>query len=62
MKDDNAARLRVNRVFLTEAMCDIDDFRALIDRTVDPAAYPFAADVVSNTLVYDGDAVRKAAG
>lgn len=60
MKDDNAARLRADRVFLTEAACDIDDFRALIDCTVDPAAYPFAATVVSNTLVYDGDAVRKA--
>ena len=62
MRHDNSARLRAIRVFFTEAMCDIDDFRALIDRTVDPLAYPFAADVVSNTLVYDGDAVRKASG
>ena len=62
MRHDNSARLRCIRVFFTEATCDIDDFRALIDRTVDPLAYPFAADVVSNTLVYDGDTVRKASG
>jgi ectoine hydroxylase-related dioxygenase (phytanoyl-CoA dioxygenase family) len=60
MKDDHTARLRANRLFLIEAACDIDDFRTLIGRAVDPAAYPLAADVVSNTLVYDGDAVRKA--
>ncbi len=60
MKDDNARRLRANRVYLEQDACDLADFRALIDRTVDPTAYPFAAEVVSNTLVYDGDTVRKA--
>ncbi len=61
MNDGKARRARADRVFLTQAACSLKDFRALIDRTVDPAAYPFAADVVSSTLVYDGDAVRKAA-
>jgi ectoine hydroxylase-related dioxygenase (phytanoyl-CoA dioxygenase family) len=59
MKDDNARRLRPNRVFLTEGCCDLDEFRPLVEREVDPGAYPFAANVVLNALVYDGDAVRK---
>ena len=61
MMDDNARRLRANRVFLTQDACDLEDFRTLIDRRVDPADYPFAAGIVSNALVYDGDAVRDAA-
>jgi ectoine hydroxylase-related dioxygenase (phytanoyl-CoA dioxygenase family) len=61
MKDDNVKRLRADRVYLTEDGCDLDAFRALVERTVRPADYPFAADVVSNALVYDGDAVREAA-
>jgi len=60
MKDDNARRMRTNRVFLADDACDLDDFRTLIDRTVDPADYPFAIGVASNALVYDGDAVRRA--
>jgi ectoine hydroxylase-related dioxygenase (phytanoyl-CoA dioxygenase family) len=60
VKDDNARRLRTNRVFLTAETCDVDEFRVLIDRRVDLSAYPFAADVLLNTLVYEGEAVRKA--
>ena len=62
MKDGKVRQTRADRVFLTQAACSLEDFRALIDRRVDPAAYPLAAEVVSNTLVYDGDGVRKAAG
>ncbi len=36
--------------------CDLDAFRALVERTVDRADYPFANDVVSNVLIYHGDA------
>ncbi len=61
MKDDNARRLRANRIWLTEDGCDLEAFRALVERTVNPADYPFASDVVSNVLVYDGDAVSRAA-
>lgn len=61
MKDDNARRLRADRIFLAEERCDLDAFRALVERTVDPADYPFASDVISNVLIYDGDAVRSAA-
>jgi ectoine hydroxylase-related dioxygenase (phytanoyl-CoA dioxygenase family) len=61
MKDNNLKRLRASRVFLTEDGCDLDAFRALLARSVSPADYPFAADVVSNVPVYHGDAVRSAA-
>ena len=49
MKDDNARRLGPT-AFLTEDGCDLEAFRALVDRTVNPADYPFAGDVVSNAL------------
>ncbi len=61
MKDDNLRRLRVNRVYLAEGACDLESFRALVERTVDRADYPLASDVVSNVLIYEGDAVRAAA-
>jgi len=61
MKDDNAKRLRHNRVWLTEEACDLDAFRAIVERTVDRADYPFAGDIVSNVPVYDGLEVRSAA-
>jgi ectoine hydroxylase-related dioxygenase (phytanoyl-CoA dioxygenase family) len=32
-----------------------------VERTTDPADYPFAEEVISNVLVYDGAAVREAA-
>ena len=61
MKDDNAIRLRANRVWMTEDACDLGAFRALVESRVKSADYPFASEVVSNVLVYDGDAVRKSA-
>ncbi len=59
MKDDNTKRLRANRVYFTKEGCDLDAFRARVERSVHRADYPFAADVVSNVVIYDGDAVRK---
>jgi ectoine hydroxylase-related dioxygenase (phytanoyl-CoA dioxygenase family) len=61
MKDDNARQLRAIRVWLTEDGCDLEAFRVLVERSVNPADYPFASDVVSNVLVYDGDAVSRVA-
>lgn len=60
MKADNLAQLRSDRVWLTREQCDIEEFRALVERTTDPKDYPFAAGVEKNVLVYDGDAVRAA--
>ena len=61
MKTDNAAKLRSDRVWLSAQECHIEDFAALVERRTDPADYPFAAEVISNVLVYDGAAVREAA-
>ena len=54
MKDDNAKRLRANRVWLAADSCDLDAFKKLVERTTNRADYPFARDVISNVPVYDG--------
>ena len=61
MKDDNAKRLRANRVWLTADSCDLEEFKGQVERSLNRADYPFASDVVSNVLVYDGLEARKAA-
>jgi hypothetical protein len=61
MKDDNVKRMRSNRVWLSEASCDLDAFRPIVERSVSRADYPFARDVLSNVLVYDGLESRAAA-
>src|SRR5271170_1532293 len=61
MKDDNAKRLRANRVWLTADSCDLEEFKGQVERPLNRADYPFASDVVSNVLVYDGLEARKAA-
>ena len=61
MKDDNAKRLRANRVWLTANSCDLDAFKAVVERTANRTDYPFAADVASNVPVYDGLEARSAA-
>ena len=60
MKADNLALMRSARVWLTKEQCDIEEFRAIVERTTDAKDYPFAAGVERNVLVYDGDAVREA--
>ena len=60
MKADNLALMRSARVWLTKGQCDIEEFRAIVERTTDAKDYPFAAGVERNVLVYDGDAVREA--
>lgn len=61
MKTDNLAQIRAERVWLSADQCDIEDFRALVERTTDPGDYPFADRIEKNIPVYEGDAVRKAA-
>jgi ectoine hydroxylase-related dioxygenase (phytanoyl-CoA dioxygenase family) len=61
MKTDNAKTIRSDRVWLEESACDLEEFRALVERTTDLADYPYASDVKSNVLIYDSTAVRKAA-
>ncbi|MEV1080306.1 phytanoyl-CoA dioxygenase family protein [Streptomyces sp. NPDC050211] len=44
----------------TEQDCDLDAFRALVERTTEAADYPYAAAVEQNVLVYDSDRLRDA--
>ncbi|WP_020135337.1 phytanoyl-CoA dioxygenase family protein [Streptomyces sp. 351MFTsu5.1] len=48
------------RAWLSEQDCDLDSFRALVERTADPADYPHASGVDRNVLLYDAGRVRGA--
>ena len=61
MPSDSMTKPRVARMFLTPEDCDVQEFRALVERKTTLSAYPHAAEIVSNIPVYDGDAARKAA-
>ncbi|MGW4025197.1 phytanoyl-CoA dioxygenase family protein, partial [Streptomyces sp. NPDC005009] len=41
--------------WLSERDCDLDAFRALVERPTDAAAYPHAGGVERNVLLYDAD-------
>jgi ectoine hydroxylase-related dioxygenase (phytanoyl-CoA dioxygenase family) len=47
------------RAWLSEQDCDLDAFRALVERTTDLADYPYAAAVERNVLVYDSERLRR---
>ncbi|MFG2971003.1 MULTISPECIES: phytanoyl-CoA dioxygenase family protein [unclassified Streptomyces] len=48
------------RAWLSQQDCDLDTFRALVERTTDPADYPHATSVEENVLVYDSERLRTA--
>ena len=61
MKTDNPVTERTNRVWYTEAACDIDDFAAMISRTAELADYPHARAVEKNVVIYEAADVVAAA-
>jgi ectoine hydroxylase-related dioxygenase (phytanoyl-CoA dioxygenase family) len=61
MKDDNVKGMRSHRVWLAADSCELDEFKGLVERSVNRADYPFASDVVSNVPIYDGLEARSAA-
>ena len=61
MKDDNVKRMRANRVWLNADACDLEEFRALVERSASLNDYPLATDLVSNVPIYDGLEARRAA-
>ncbi|MBY5834683.1 phytanoyl-CoA dioxygenase [Rhizobium leguminosarum] len=61
MKTDNQQKLRADRVWLSEDACDLDEFRALAEKTTVLADYPSASAVEKNVLVYDSRKVMTAA-
>ncbi|MFF8971030.1 phytanoyl-CoA dioxygenase family protein [Streptomyces sp. NPDC014995] len=48
--------------WLSERDCDLDAFRALVERPTDLAGHPHATAVEGGVLVYDGDRMRAADG
>ncbi|MFI9828671.1 phytanoyl-CoA dioxygenase family protein [Streptomyces sp. NPDC051913] len=48
------------RAWLSEQDCDLAALRPLVERTTDPADYPYAASVERNVLLYDSERVRTA--
>ncbi|TCD14374.1 phytanoyl-CoA dioxygenase family protein [Oricola cellulosilytica] len=52
---------RTRRVWLSPDSGDFDTFKAIVERTTDPAEYPLAATVSRNVPIYDGSTVRNAA-
>ncbi|MGW0838634.1 phytanoyl-CoA dioxygenase family protein [Streptomyces sp. NPDC002787] len=48
----------VSRTWLTEADCDLDSFRALVERHTDPADHPSAERIERNVPLYDSDRLR----
>ncbi|BDG05601.1 phytanoyl-CoA dioxygenase family protein [Anaeromyxobacter oryzae] len=46
------------RTWLSEADCELEDFRALVERATEIRDYPLAASVEGNVLLYDGDRLR----
>jgi ectoine hydroxylase-related dioxygenase (phytanoyl-CoA dioxygenase family) len=61
MKTDNIQKLRADRVWLTEDACDLNDFRALAEKTTALSDYPHASAVEKNVLIYDSRKVVAAA-
>ncbi|NEJ03408.1 phytanoyl-CoA dioxygenase family protein [Rhizobium ruizarguesonis] len=61
MKTDNQQKLRADRVWLSEEACDLDEFRALAEKTTVLADYPSASAVEKNVLIYDSRKVMTAA-
>jgi ectoine hydroxylase-related dioxygenase (phytanoyl-CoA dioxygenase family) len=61
MKTDNVSKQRADWVWLTEAACDLEDFRREVERTTQLSDYPHAASVEKNVLIYDGASVLKTA-
>ncbi|MGO8105006.1 phytanoyl-CoA dioxygenase family protein [Rhizobium leguminosarum] len=53
MKTDNQQKLRADRVWLSEDACDLDEFRALAEKTTALADYPSASALEKNVLIYD---------
>lgn len=61
MKTDNLQELRAAKTFLTEDHCDIETFRAEVERQTQLADYPMASAVEKNVLIYDSARVMTAA-
>lgn len=52
---------RSQKVWLSADCGNLDHFKSLVEKTANPADWPFAQRIEKNILIYDGDRVRNAA-
>lgn len=57
MKTDNPVSQRTDRVWYTEAACDIEEFAAIVGRTAQIGDYPHAKTVEKNVVIYEAGQV-----
>ena len=60
MKTDNPVTARTNRVWYTEAACDIEEFAGLVNQTATLSDYPHASAVEKNVVIYRASEVISA--
>ena len=53
---------RSQKVWLSADCGNLDQFKSLVEKTANPADWPFAERIEKNILIYDGDKVRSATG
>ena len=62
MRDESAIARRSRETWLTPDACDLEAFKRHIARQTTPADVPLAARIADNVPIYDGAAIRDAAG
>jgi ectoine hydroxylase-related dioxygenase (phytanoyl-CoA dioxygenase family) len=62
MRDESSIARRVRDTWLTPEACDLEVFKRHIARQTLPADVPLAAEIERNVPVYEGAAIRAAAG
>ena len=62
MRDESAIARRARETWLTPDACDLEAFKRHIARETTPADVPLASRIERNVPVYEGRAIRKAAG
>ncbi len=62
MRDESGIARRARETWLTPEACDLDAFKRHIARETTTADVPLAARIVENVPVYEGAAIRAAAG
>jgi len=61
MKTDNPVTARTNRVWYTEAACDIDEFAERTNQTAKLSDYPHAKAIEKNVPIYEASTIVEAA-
>ncbi len=62
MRDESAIARRARETWLTPEACDLEEFKRHIARETTVADVPLAARIERNVPIYEGSAIRRAAG